>query len=68
MAMTEDEFIELLTSALDLHDTESIDNGEILADDACNIRTFHNAQLLTSNKGIVVKVAGEEFQVTVVRR
>jgi hypothetical protein len=32
-----------------------------------NIRSFKDAQIMTTNRGLVVKLGGREFQVTVVR-
>jgi len=58
--MTETEFVEYLDEALEWSNEES---GMIK-----NIRTFQSVGLMTSNKGLVVRMDdGSEFQLSVVR-
>ena len=59
--MNEEEFIDYLTEALlELAATED--------DGIASLRDFQESMLLTTDKGLVVKLnSGEEFQVTVVR-
>jgi hypothetical protein len=59
--MSESEFAEYLMEAIE---AEAQENGEEVPE----IDTFEGAGLLTSNKGLVVRIGRAEFQVTVVRR
>lgn len=60
-SMSESEFAEYLMEAIEASAQE---NGEELPE----IHTFEGAGLLTSNKGLVVRIGRAEFQLTIVRR
>jgi len=58
--MTEKRVADLLSEAIFEH--------EELADLVADVRSFKDAELLTTNEGIVIRLAGgEEFQITVRR-
>lgn len=60
--MTEQEFVDLLREVL--AETEETDEGQ----EVKYTSTFSDAGLMTSNDGLVVRLAdGSEFQVTVVK-
>lgn len=60
--MNERDMIELLTEALYFNDEEN-ENNQVK-----DIKTFYEANLITGNNGIVVKMNdGTEFQITVVQ-
>ncbi len=56
--MTEQEFQDKLTDAIYF---DGFDDADITA------HTFQEGGILTNNKGLVVTVDGEEFQVTIVK-
>lgn len=56
------ELITLLQEALLIYEDEKKDEGEEIE---ISTRTFEEAQLLTSNKGLVVRVNGQEFQLEI---
>ena len=58
--ISEQEFAEYLMEAIDLRAEE---DGEDLPE----VDTFAGAGILTSNKGLVVRLGGAEFQLTIVR-
>lgn len=58
--MDDEEFETFLTDAI--HDYAEENDAP-----RTRIRTFHEAGLLTGNKGLVVRVGDAEFQVTIVR-
>ena len=64
--MTESKMTEILTEALYLfveENEEHEENGVIRG-----VKTFEEAMVLTSNKGLVIRLEdGSEFQVTVVK-
>ena len=63
--MTETKVAELLTAALYYYDEENEEYDESIVK---NIKTFEETMVLTSNKGLVIKLKdGSEFQVTVVK-
>ena len=63
--MGEIDMVELLTAALYSYDEENEVYDESIVK---NIKTFEEAMVLTSNKGLVIKLEdGTEFQVTVVK-
>lgn len=65
--MTEKKLEGLIMQALDFYNEEL---GEMEGDsaDIINIRTFEEAGVLTSNKGLVISIeGGREFQLTIVQ-
>lgn len=65
--MNEHEFTEALMASLEEDEfaEELLDVAEF--DGSVRVCTFAEAGLLTSNVGLVVRVGGQEFQLTVVR-
>ena len=67
--ITEQEFTQVLADALDFFVRKEEDEpyyDEVLFDAA--IRTFSETGLLTTDKGLVIRLAdGSEFQLTVIR-
>jgi hypothetical protein len=61
--MTEQDMLERVTEALDLLDAET-PNGD---EDCSRVSTFEEDQIMTTNKGLVIRVGSNEFQVTIVR-
>ncbi len=59
--MTESQFASLLAETVEENVRE--ESGERV-----RVRSFGESGLMTSNEGIVVRIDGVEFQVTVVRR
>lgn len=60
MKMTEEEFEACLAEALCQYAEENEDPEP-------EVETFANAGILTLNRGLVVRIGGAEFQVTIVR-
>jgi len=58
--MNESDVVDMLIEGLYLYDGETELVGGI------DIRTFEDVGMLTDNKGLVVKVGGKEFQISVV--
>lgn len=64
--MTEEEFLGYLQECM--MDRDSLIDDGMEGETFEQFRTFEEAMLMTSSKGLVVKMAnGSEFQVTVVR-
>ena len=63
--MTEDDFCEFLNEAIHNHIEEIEDIRD--PNKIFSIRTFEDCCILTSNKGLVVKLGNSKFQVTVVK-
>jgi len=59
--MNESEVVDLITEAIYLYDEENEIDGGV------DIRTYDEVGMMTNNKGLVVKVGGKKFQITVVR-
>jgi len=60
--MNELEMQELLTDALNFNDEEN-ENNQIKS-----IKSFQDAIILTSNKGLIIKMNdGSEFQITIIQ-
>lgn len=73
--MNERDFESLLHDLFETVGYGSSDPGELPevnedfqeAFQGCTVRSFHDAGIMTSNKGLVVKTAdGQEFQLTIV--
>lgn len=62
--MTENDLVELIRNGLDESASVELDEDEY---GSMDIRTFGESGVLTSNKGLVVRIGDDEFQVTVVR-
>ena len=63
---TEDDMVQAIEDALRAADERAQDDGDPAA--IRSLLTFYDAGLLTSNSGLVVRLAdGSEYQVTVVR-
>lgn len=65
---TEEEFVQFLQEAF--MEVEEQHNDEMGEDDEeleIEARTFREACVLTSNEGLVVRIGGREFHVTVVQ-
>lgn len=58
---SEDEFAEFLQEAIEVNIEENYDDAEVM------IHSNAAAGLLTRNRGLVVKLGDNEFQITVVR-
>ena len=63
--MTEDDIIDNITEALFMYDDEYNSDNE---DNQMSIRTYEEVGMLTTNSGFVIRIGGDEFQVTVVKR
>jgi hypothetical protein len=61
--MDEQDMMDRITEALDLLDAEE-PNGD---DEYSVVETFQEAGIMTTNKGLIVRVGGDEFQITVVQ-
>ena len=59
--MNESKVVDLITEAIYLYDEENEIDGGV------DIRTYDEVGMMTNNKGLVVKVGGKKFQITVVR-
>lgn len=64
--ITEREMVEALVEVLESSELNELLGGEPAAP-MPHVRTFEDAMLLTTNKGLIVRVGDEEFQITVVR-
>ena len=58
--MDESEVVDLITESLYFYDEENEIDGGV------DIQTYDEVGMLTNNKGIVLKVGGKKFQITVV--
>lgn len=67
--MTEKEFREFLTELLEVYtdgfaDEDSTDEDSLPVEE---VLSFKDAEIMTTNEGMVVRMRGAEFQVTIVR-
>lgn len=57
--MDESEVVDLITESLYFYDVENEIDGGV------DIQTYDEVGMLTNNKGIVLKVGGKKFQITI---
>ena len=63
---TEDDMVQAISDALEAADERAQDDGD--EETIRSLVTFDDAGLMTSNSGLVVRMAdGSEYQITVVR-
>ena len=63
---TEDDMVQAISDALEAADERARDDGD--EETIRSLVTFDDAGLMTSNSGLVVRIAdGSEYQITVVR-